>query len=194
MPTLVKKVSKGGTNLSWDLSGVNNTEAGTFPAIIADILVAEGIEKTVYGGTDTEVITACRFLIAYTNDDGEVSFVQTKEMRESADERSNLMKFLTNARGKVPPLAKSEDDEDQYDYLVEIGRLVSVTVEVVTSQKGTTYGRPSNVSPLPKKLQEDAPDINELEIPSGRRSPIPKGLVKEEEQKEEKSKKKKDPF
>jgi hypothetical protein len=192
MPIIRKPQSKGGSNLNWDLTSINNAQEGTFPAIIADILVEENVTKNKYQSTETEVVDVCRFLIAYTNDDDEVKFSQTYEFTVLGDERSNLMKFLTNARGKVPPLAtEDDDDENQYDFIDELGRKIMVTIGLRTAKvSGKEYGAVVGVAPLAKKYQSDAPDINDLEIPSGRRTPIPKGLLKAEKPKKsaEKSK------
>jgi hypothetical protein len=59
-----------------------------------------------------------------------------------------------------------------------------VTIGLRTAKvSGKEYGAVVGVAPLAKKYQGDAPDINDLEIPSGRRTPIPKGLLKEEKPK-----------
>ena len=180
MPILHAQPSSGGSNLSWDLTKYKH-EDGTYPATLADCIYEEGIERRKFESDEMEECNLAIFLFAYLDDDDEVVFAQTFSYKVSTSEKSSFIKFLSNMRGKTPPL------DGTYDWHTEMGRKVNLTIESKTSKKGTVYGAVTGVAPLGKKYLDDALDFDELpEIPSGRRSERPE----QEEDKMDKPKRK----
>lgn len=180
MPILV--ANSGGTagsNRSWDLTDYN-AKAGSYPARIVDGLHAEGIEETDFNDkSKTYEVDKVRFLIAYTNDKDEIILAQTNEMTLSSNPKSNLIKCLTQLRGKQPPL------DGTFDCFEVIGSLCDVTIQERTSKQGSVYGYAHAMTPLNAKLHDDAPDLDEVDIPGGRKSEIPEHIQDQAEEEEE---------
>lgn len=166
MPILQAKPSASGSNLNWDLSDQKH-EAGTFAGILADIIYEENILRPDYNTKELVEKNITKFLFAHYNDDDEIVYTQTYEFVVSVSEKSNMMKMLTNMRGKTPPL------DGTYDFCNEIGRKVNMIINMFTSKKSQIeYATVTGVSPLAKKYHSDAPNLDDLEIPSGRRTPV----------------------
>lgn len=196
MAKLVNKSKPtGSSKFSWNLSD-QNAQAGSYPGIIIDILEVEGVEKTFKDETQIRDVT--RFLVAYTDDEDKVQLAQTFEFNISGNEKSNLVKFCANLRGKMIPLDGSYDQTD------EIGTKCMATIEERENKEGRTYGFVKTLAPITKRLSGACPDFEESVqlIPGGWKF----GAKQDEEKEDEdlppaeekkspaKSDSKKDPF
>ncbi len=158
---MAKLVNKVGTSkYQWVLP--NNAEVGTFPGTIVDVLENEDVEREYQG--EKKTIDVCRFLIAYKNDEDDIILVQTYEMTISGSPKSKLVKFVSNLRGKQPPL------DGSYDFCEEVGKMCMVTIgEKVSKSTKQPYQYVENVAPVTKKLKGDCPDPDEVKIPGGKK-------------------------
>jgi hypothetical protein len=150
----------GTSKFNWNLSD-QKAEAGTYPGIIVDILEVEDVERTYKD--ETRQVDVTRFLVAYTNDDDENVLAQTFEFNISANEKSNLMKFIANLRGKMPPF------DGSYDTSEEMHKKCMVTIEERESKEGIRYGYVKSLAPISKKLAGACPDPDEIKIPGGKK-------------------------
>lgn len=182
MPILKAQPSSGGSNLSWDLTKYTY-EDGTYPAVLADCIYEENVLRKKFDSDEQEEVDLAVFLFAYFDDEDEIVFAQSFGLKVTTSEKSTFIKFLSNMRGKTPPL------DGTYDWHMEMGRKVNLTIEKKTAKKsGIVYGAVTGVAPLSKKYLDDAPDFDDLpEIPSGRRSKRPE---QEDEEKMDKPKRK----
>ncbi len=162
MAILTQQSTGSGTFQSYDITTL--APAGAFPARLVDIMETFGVERTKYQSTEIEVVDVCRFLFAVNDENGKAWLVQTKEMAQKTNEKSNLMKFLKSLKGKEPPV------DGTYDFCTEIGSVAQVTIEHKTSKSGKVYGQVAGVAPLMAAAADQAPGMNDVEIPGGART------------------------
>lgn len=150
----------GTSKFNWNLND-QKAEAGTYPGIIVDILEVEDVERTYK--EETRKVDITRFLVAYTNDEDDDVLAQTFEFNISANEKSNLIKFIANLRGKMPPL------DGSYDTAEEMHKKCMVTIEERESKEGVQYGYVKSLAPISKKLAGACPDPDSIKIPGGKK-------------------------
>jgi len=156
-------------------------EGGSYPAILLDIQEHKGVRRDWEG--ETKIQDTCFMLFAYTDDNGKIGLVSTKEFNFSAMPTSHLVKFLNKLRGKETPL------DGTYDPAIEIGSKVMITIEEKTSKAGRQYGVVAMAIPIKKKMESECPNFLEAEelIPDGRCTPRPSHLVIEQPKKMDKA-------
>lgn len=104
--------------------------AGQFTATCIDIRDYMDVERKIYGSEETELTNVTRFLFEFADAAG-THYIETREMKISSDDRSNLMRFLTSWLGHAPSL------EGDWDYLVEMkGQPALLTVAHQPSKMG----------------------------------------------------------
>ena len=156
---IVKAVESQGSNLGWPV-GEQPSKGGSFPGIILDMLEVEDVTKTFKG--ETKVMDITRVLVAYRNDEEEICLAQTHEMTISYGSESKLMQFCKGLLGKAPGPG--------YDTLSMVGQQCMVNIVHKVSGKGTEYGLCTSVGPINKKLMDECPELDEVEVPGGRRT------------------------
>jgi hypothetical protein len=104
--------------------------AGQFTATCIDIRDYMDVERKIYGSEETELTNVTRFLFEFSDANG-THYIETREMKISSDDRSNLMRFLTNWLGHAPSL------DGDWDYLIEQkGQSALLTVSHQPSKMG----------------------------------------------------------
>jgi len=148
--------------------------AGQFIAVCSDIRDFEDVERKIYGSDATEKTNVTRFLFRFQLPDGSSDFIETKEMKISADDRSNLMTFLTSWLGHGPDLSGT------WDYAIEmVNQPALITIAHQPSRMGDrTYANILNITSLPEAMRQ------QLQAPSPQQQPpttTVQGQLNEEE-------------
>jgi len=119
---------------------------GQYVATCTAIVDASDVERTDFQG-NPEVLDVTRFLFQYEHN-GETVHVQTREMRQSADNRSNLYKFLSSWLGDAPVV------DGSWDYQEMMGQQALIKVaHQVSNRSGNTYAIIENIMPVPAQMQ-----------------------------------------
>ena len=131
---------------------------GQFAATCIDIKDYMDVERKVYGSEETELTNVTRFLFKYADPSGE-HHIETREMKISSDDRSNLMRFLTSWLGHAPSL------EGDWDYLVEMmGKAALITVAHQPSKLGDrVWANILNIMAVPAAMQEQPLEADPFE-------------------------------
>jgi hypothetical protein len=138
---------------------------GTVVGRLIDIKDDFQVEVKNWEGDGTSLKDVTRFLFSYKADN-KVWLVQSWQMTQSPSEKSALFKMLRDMKGEAPVF------DGQYDYLDEVGQTCQITVGSKTSKLGRNYNYVSSVAPLLEGLEDQAPALDEVEIPGGRNVPI----------------------
>lgn len=119
---------------------------GQHVATCTAVVDAAEVSRTDFQG-NPEVLDVTRFLFQYDHN-GEVVHVQTREMRQSADNRSNLYKFLASWLGEAPVV------DGSWDYQTMMGQQALIKVaHQVSVRSGNTYAIIENIMPVPAQMQ-----------------------------------------
>jgi hypothetical protein len=123
---------------------------GTFKAKVIDIKDVFGVERRSYDDpSQMEKVDLTAFLFGFRDKTGQPHKIDTRPMKISGNEKSNLYGFLKALTGSSPAMG--------WDYCELKGTDCLITVEHVPSKKGDrTYAQIATVSPLPEGWQ-DAP-------------------------------------
>ena len=138
---------------------------GTFVGRLVDIKDDFQVEVKNWEGDGTTRKDVTRFLFCYKAD-GRFWLVQSWQMTQSPSEKSALFKMLRDMKGEAPVF------DGNYDYLDEVGQTCQLTVASKTSKLGRNYNYVSSVAPLLEGLEDQAPALDEVEIPGGRNVPL----------------------
>ena len=114
--------------------------AGQFTATCIDIRDWMDVERKIYGSEETELTGT--------------HYIETREMKISSDDRSNLMRFLTSWLGHGPSL------EGDWDYLVEMkGQPALLTVAHQPSKMGDrVYANILTIMAVPEGMTQSPID------------------------------------
>jgi hypothetical protein len=136
--------------------------AGQFVAVCSDIRDYEDVERKVYGSDATEKTNVTRFLFRYQLPDGSSGYIETKEMKISADDRSNLMVFLTSWLGHGPDLSGT------WDYAIEmVNQPALITIAHQPSRMGDrTYANILNITSLPEAMRQQVAPTPQQQPPT----------------------------
>ena len=141
-------LQKPATNNALDLFGLgldNLPPAGTYPAVILDIVDKLGVERTKFQSTETETVDLTSFLFGYRGTDGQKYRIDTRPMKISGHPKAALYKFLTALMGKAP--------EYGWDYAALKGTQCLITVAHITSPQQHVYASITSAVPLPSEAK-----------------------------------------
>ena len=168
MAKLIPNKKTGGNETSFDQCSTDTLPAdGQHLAKCVDVVDYEDVERKVYGSDATEITSVTRFLFGYEAN-GQTHHVETKEMKISADERSNLIRFLPSWLGHAPDLS------GEWDYVVHMkGESALLDVAHQPSRMGDrVYANINNIMPVPEALK-GAAQANLIEVPADDEDPFP---------------------
>ena len=108
------------------------------------------------------------FLFGFRDRAGQPHRIDTRPMKISGNEKSNLFSFLKGLTGASPRMG--------WDYMELKGSECLVTIEHVLSKDGLkTYAQIAAVSPLPDGFADVPPPQAQAAVPAAARSGVPAG-------------------
>jgi len=127
----------------FELGEAPTAPKGTFKAKVIDIRDEFGVERRKFDDpSQMEKVDLTAFLFGFRDRAGQPHRIDTRPMKISGNEKSNLFSFLKSLTGESPRMG--------WDYMELKGAECLITVEHVLSKDGLkTYAQIAAVSPLP---------------------------------------------
>ncbi len=124
---------------------------GTFKTKVIDIRDEFGVERRKFDDpSQMEKVDLTAFLFGFRDRAGQPHRIDTRPMKISGNEKSNLFAFLKSLTGESPRMG--------WDYMELKGAECLITVEHVLSKDGLkTYAQIAAVSPLPDGFADVPP-------------------------------------
>jgi hypothetical protein len=124
--------------------------AGTYVAMVIDIVDEFGVQRTKFQSTEVETVDLTTFLFGFRDAQGFEHRVASRRMKISGNEKASLFAFLKSLLGHAPQYG--------WDYVSLKGAQCLLTVEHIQRRDGTgVFAAIAALSPVPAGFSQPAP-------------------------------------